>query len=314
MTGSGSLDVPELNNLITFLANGVSSLYNPFFRDPQRIKNMKLADDLEVSYVDGDFLLNKAPQDLTYVEKNEFIKFQNSTNIIFEALEKIQKDLESGKYLEYHKPDDDWSTIFLENSQFVSNDELRKLWSELLKKELTSENNGSKRTLDILKSLSINEVNTIKELRNYLCTFVQVNLNNLNDLSFLDISHPFLLEYFDSDIDIPKFSTSLNYTDLQQLSSIGIYNDRLLTRILESNDSSQEFYALINGELFLVGKGKISIECFHISNEGLEIFNLIDEIEQNETFLRLIEETTEFKRVNKDKLKEELNALTFNKN
>lgn len=277
---------------------------------------MKLAGDLEVSYVDGNFLLNKEHKDLTYIEANELKKFQNSISIIFETLEKIQVELDSGKQLEYHKPDDDWSTIFLENSQFVSNDELRKLWSELLKREITSEENGNKRTLDILKSLSSDEIKCLKELKNYVCCLQNFDFADKNAPA-KNLGRPFLINTFTDDSTISKFSTLLNVFKMNQLSSIGIYDNHSSNLVYESAPpyENKPFHGCLstNGEFLIITEQTVTIPHCYISNEGLDILNLIDEIKLNQAYINIVTESTGFVHIDKKALLVERKLVNFTK-
>ncbi len=293
------VEMPELDNLISLVGNAFKGVYNDLFGTKKRIENMKLAGDLEVSCIDGKWSYNKKSEELTFVDRQELTKFENTITIIEETLASIQKDLDNGRKIIYSEPDKDWATIFLENSKYVSDDDLRKIWAELLKKEMTADAKSSKRTLEILKNLNKNEIKTLEILNDYVCRLVMpwngencvtkkyAEEMNWESIELIYVSDEVFFYDFKGDTQIEKYTEDFRYTDIIQLSSIGILAPTTATKSL----SAQLIH--INNKICYSDKDNVNLGIWGVTREGKEIFNLIRSgVKENKKFIdKFVKET-----------------------
>ncbi len=296
----GELAQP-FTEIISLTGNGIGRVYNDFVGFPRVIKNMKIAHGLEVSFINGEYTVNKPLEQLNFVEHQEFIKFKNQFEIVHETLKKIQTDTENGIKVEYHRPDDDWTNIFLENSKYISNKDLKELWTNLLKSKLTSKQVSNKRTLEIMKNFSSKEVEFLTALRPFVCEPmrpilpVENEFDDQSDIKLEKLGRPYLYGYLNGDNKIETLNCSFKYRDYLNLSNLGIFQNRHTFRNIYSST-----LIATNKELFYVKPSKQKNSM--ISNEGIEIFNLIENFRPNENYTTAFIKTSHAKHIPKEKL------------
>lgn len=291
MTQNFSVEVPELNNLINWVSNGIGTCYNDFWGAKKRIENFKLAGNLEVTYKDKKWELNKPSNELNFIERKELVKLTNTVKIVKESLIKLQEDINKNPNLKYSPPDNDWATIFLDNSQYVSDPNLKDIWANLLKNEITSERKSSKKTLEILKNLNSNEIKILKEMKKYLFyEIIQTLPNNWNIIR--TIFYP-----FNSDMELRENNINIHFSDIQQIKSLNILYATDLTLTYENNIN-----IIVNSTIMSNNSTK-KINIIGLTREGEEIFDLIEHPnEYNPKFLDLFIKKHNFAIVNQIKM------------
>jgi len=273
--GTISFDAPEINTLLCFVGNGISTVYNDFFGIKRRIKNFKIAGDLELSYSDNKWSLSKPLNKCNFVERKEFIKVRNSIEILEATVQKILLDVESGKELEYTPPENDWSTIFLENSQYVSDEKLRDIWSSLLKEEMTGQQKNSKKTLEILKSINLDEILVIEKIFQYVITLIVV-------VDSKEYIGGYFLHCFNSDEELREVECDFSYVQLRRLSNMGL----MYTSTINHNIKEPDYFIKINSVKLLKqdddhttiptkNSNKKTFSGWELTKEGLYLYRII---------------------------------------
>lgn len=89
------------------------------------------------------------------------------------------------------KPDPDWTTAFFNIVQDVSSTEMRTLWAKILSGEVAKPGTYSRRTLEIMKSLSAEEAKNFQRLHGFIFgNYVVFKLGNESgSLSSLGVHH-----------------------------------------------------------------------------------------------------------------------------
>lgn len=192
------------------------------------------------------------------IVNTEMRRQRNLKNIFSYAASQLSDEKVSDKPI-----NEDWMARFLNNSQDVSEQDLQKLWAQILAGEIKSPGSYSLRTLEILRNINKEEALLFSRVANFVFT----NGNTY------DILH-------DNDGALTKFG--IQYDDFSYLMEIGVLQtDHDMTLNIRAQPLSNNI-----GYLFFLDKykiiikfdsigGKKSLRTYSLSNSGREIYSLL---------------------------------------
>ena len=256
---SFSINVSKKSNVSSIDGDNNSGNINPVNVDGQ-IVNVNINNGADIALREKIVKLS---------ERMDKFEDNNIEKIADKVVEKMQ-----GKQM--NALDNDFIMKFVVEGRAISSDEIQDIWASLLVSNATTENKVTKRTLDIVKNLSVEEANIFESIAK---------------LSF------------DGGVIYKKFTKSLPFIDISQMRDIGLLkdNDALSNTITipPSNTISikEGNLVIIFGNRSNVEK-KISYDCHVLTSAGEQLKKSIG-IEISEE--KLIEFVRSVKEDNKDK-------------
>ena len=152
------------DKLATILKETVGILIEP----AKKIMNAKADMHIDLEKIRHEFNRQK----VTIVERAKLRVFEteirrqyNLEAICYEAVQQLPTEANPENINE------DWLHHFISSAQDVSEEELRKIWSNILCQEATKSGQFSKRTLDTLKNFSVSDAAMFEVLSQYLILF-----------------------------------------------------------------------------------------------------------------------------------------------
>lgn len=193
----------------------------------------------------------------TRIVNTEMRRQRNLKNIFSYAASQILDEKVSDKPI-----NEDWMARFLNNSQDVSEQDLQKLWAQILAGEIKSPGSYSLRTLEILRNINKEEAMLFARVANFVFT---------NGSTF-DILH-------DNNGALTKFG--IQYDDFSYLMEIGVLQtDHDMTLNISALPLSNIGYLFFSDKYKIIIKfdsigGKKSLRTYSLSNSGREIYSLL---------------------------------------
>jgi hypothetical protein len=144
-----------LSKLVDAVSQGIGTLY-----EPTRIRRKARAQaDASLIKAEADIkkkeLLRRAANRLAF---QEIYRQENIEHIIEIAAENLPDTVSD------EPVDRDWVFRFFDGCKDVSNEELQKLWAQLLASEVTAPKSCSRKTLSILRDMSLGDAITFKKV------------------------------------------------------------------------------------------------------------------------------------------------------
>lgn len=194
----------------------------------------------------------------TRIVNTEMRRHRNLKNIInYAASQMTNKDKVSQEPVR-----EDWMARFLNNSQDISEQELQKLWGQILAGEIKRPGSYSLRTLEILRNINKEEALLFARVANFV--FINGNM--------YDILH-------DNNGALTKFG--VQYDDFSYLMEIGVLQtDHDMTSTIRPQSLSNIANLFFGDKYKIVIKfdssvGKKSLRTYTLSNSGREIYSLL---------------------------------------
>lgn len=201
MTGNSLINLGELSKPATVLIEKVSDAVGGIAK-PWQIKRVASAEaEAEKIKALAQIEIGEIQQRaLIRMIQEESVKQENIENITAGAIPHLSADSEPSSV------DDDWLAHFFEKSRLVSNPEMQSLWSQILAGEANKANSFSKRTIDIVSTLSKRDAHLFTELCAMAWQFGIVEcVFKYDDAEFKD-----------------RFAKVLNYSMLRHLDDMGL--------------------------------------------------------------------------------------------
>lgn len=179
------------------------------------------------------------------VELSDRIDAVEKTNI-----ERIaDKVAEKMKDKEANNVDNDFTMKFVFESKTISNEEIQDIWASLMVSNATTDNKVSRRTLDIVKNLSVEEANKFKTIASLSFKGGIIYKDFVNTIPFIDIS---LMQ----DIGLLKGDQTLrNVYSVPPNGTIPLIENDLLILIKNLSNNKKE----------------LSYNCHALTSEGLQL-------------------------------------------
>lgn len=157
----------------------------------------------------------------------------------------------------------DWATRFFDIVQDISDEEMQKLWAQILAGEIKRPKSYSLRTLEVLRNMTKDEAEIFQKV-------AQFALVQIKDREAFIYSDKFVLKEFD-----------VTYSDIIKLVEIGLLqaDDSTTTNIYSDNKSDKKI-ELVYGDVLIVifqknNAEKISFPVRLLTTAGRELINLI---------------------------------------
>lgn len=149
MTGNSIINLGDLSKPVTVFIERVSDAVGGIAK-PWQIKRVASAEaqaakiaalaDMEISEIQQ--------RGLQRLVREEGIKQENIESITMKAAESIKEDAKPEELA------DDWLFHFFEKAKIVSDEDMQTLWSKILAQEVNSPKSYSKKTIEIVSSIS----------------------------------------------------------------------------------------------------------------------------------------------------------------
>lgn len=225
----------------------------------------------------------------TRLALQETIKQHNIESVVDNAYELLKKEETcSGEPVEQG-----WITRFFDSVADVSDEDLQKLWGKVLAGEIKQPRSYSLRTLETLKNLSKYEAELFQKILPYIIT-ANRNLILTSDTKILE-----------------KYG--LTYEEMITLDECGLINSSALLSINQLVSNTEHIFLHNSSKLILV-KGlntdevEISIGVFCLTRAGQELFNILNDISNDEYFYDFAEEIM---KNNSKKVKVSIHQINF---
>lgn len=270
-----------LTKLIEVVSNGIGAISKPYMirktADAKAYEITKIAETIKdqqdtlksidykntqvsLTSIDKDKLIHEnfplSERTQKRIEYQENKRQFNIESITQKAFQNIETETEVSNDL----VDNDWTTRFFNYAQDISNDELQELWAKILAGEVKQPKSFSLRTLEVVRNLLKQEVETFSKVANYsIISNRDVFLFNHNKvlekmkISFDDIS---LLQ----EIGLLQSSQFVNYSifENKEPKKLGFeFGDLIILMLRKENAPEQNF------------------EIISFTNTGRELLNLI---------------------------------------
>lgn len=210
-----------------------------------------------------------------YIYTRESRKMNNVQQIVNKAEEQFAE----GEQVSSEPVNQDWQNRFFSIAEDISDEEMQKLWAQILAGEVKHPKSFSLRTLEALRNISKEEAESIQKVAKFI-----IDTNSLCSEKF-----------------------ALQLTDQLLMDELGIVKGETLTRTYHIKPDSP--YNLILGKqvfLTLYSSKNIKVKLSHyaISKIGLEIFKLVTEDIDDQYILNLSNhlKTLGVERITKNKI------------
>ena len=252
-----------LTKLMECVSSGIGKIY-----EPTHIKRMAKAKQEEIKLI-GESLAENINLPSTYANgeltidtssADELIK-RTGNRVLFTEIRR-QQNIESIIANTYNLLNDeekvsedpvnpDWLFTFFNYAGDISDENMQKLWSEILAGEIKKPNTYSLRTLNTLKNITTLEANLYQKL----CPFI-----------FHQSCNPFL--YNDTEL-FSKYN--IKFSDLLKLEDCGLINlNGFITINFEEGQNT-----INNKQIILIINGKLEIGVYRLTESGTQILNII---------------------------------------
>lgn len=255
------IDGKPLEKLIEVVSNGIGTLYRP--RAMRKEANAKAYEIKVVEKAKAEALAEGKlieAENLDRLNERLLAKEVKRQNNIDDVVEIAASHLQSEPTVTEETVNEDWTTRFFDIVQDVSDDEMKKLWGQILAGEVKTPQSYSLRTLELLRNLSKNEADIfVKIARLALCD---------NNWYFI---------YKGKEADISKYDAS--YSDIAKLIEIGILQsgDLVQHTISAENDDFNTALFCCNIIILLTIKAgtEIQIPIYLFTQAGMELLKLV---------------------------------------
>ncbi|WP_454685693.1 DUF2806 domain-containing protein [Agrobacterium leguminum] len=201
MTGNSIINLGDLSKPATILIEKVSDAVGGIAK-PWQIKRVASAE------AEAEKIRALTQVEITEIQKKalvrmvheEGVKQRNIEDITVGAIPHLDKESDPSRL------EEDWLAYFFDKSRLVSNPDMQSIWSRILAGEANQANSFSKRTVELVATLSRSDA----EIFTALCSMVW-NFGILEPVF-----------KYDDDIFREKFSGKLIFSKLRHLNSIGL--------------------------------------------------------------------------------------------
>lgn len=184
--------------------------------------------------------------------------FANAMKIGNMALGYIKAD-STTKEISYQSFDNDWMNMFINEAQYVSEDNLQQVFARLLKEKICNPNAVNKRVLNIIRNIDSAELETIK---NYMSCFI-------DDYIPTDILHKFKFG-----IDMMMTLQNIGLASLNNAPDAFHYISKTFTVTNEENVIEAKGYEFAFEKV--TEKFEISFPAYFLTKEGCVIYKMLD--------------------------------------
>lgn len=256
------IDGKPLEKLIEVVSNGIGTLYRP--RAMRKEADAKAYEIRVVEKAKAEALAEGKlieAENLDRLNERLLAKEIKRQNNIDDVVEVAASHLQSESTVTEAAVNEDWTTRFFDIVQDVSDDEMKKLWGQILAGEVKTPQSYSLRTLELLRNLSKNEADIfVKIARFALCH---------NNCYFI---------YKGKEEDMSKYNVF--YSDIAKLIEIGILQSGdFVQRTIsaEKNDANTALTCCNIIILLTIKAGnKIQIPVYLFTQAGIELLRLVN--------------------------------------
>ncbi len=201
MTGNALIDLGELSKPATVLIEKISDAIGGIAK-PWQIKRVASAQAeaekiTALAQIEVSEIQQRA---ITRMVREEGIKQQNIENITAGAIPHLAENADPSAL------EEDWLAHFFEKSRIVSNPDMQSLWSRILAGEANQSHSFSKRTIELVSTLSKDDAETFTALCSMVWHFGVIEC---------------VYKYNDDEFK-RKFGSRLHFSNLRHLDSIGL--------------------------------------------------------------------------------------------
>ena len=277
-------DLPELSKPITKLIETVSNAMGVLFY-PKKIKREANADARAISVI-SDAIRNNNDLDISF-EKNgikinnldnidmierslqrrvfqDYIKEINIENVVSMAVERLKEE----KVVSNEAVEMSWINMLLDSVSYVDNEELQKIWSQILVSEVIKPGQTSLRTLETVKCLSPCEVRMFEKLSNYILR-IKDDVHDVYDYFILNDERVFE-------------QIGISIVDLLKLEDAGLIANsvNMFEEIIINKNEKKEIYSGLNQVVITINNNsnmtfRTEKRIFLLSEAGREVYETV---------------------------------------
>lgn len=227
-----------------------------------------------VSIVNGELAFDSA-ENKEFLQRTQVRMIQQELykqNNIESVVAMAYDELENDNDVSSEPVDNNWIHRFFESVGGVSSEELQKIWSKILSREIKSPGVVSLRTLDVLKNMSSDEAKLFDKMGQYVIDF--------EDSKFIFSGERYI-------------SDKLSIIEILQLKDIGILSSHddvklRLPRLTDEKMNKSLFTDKLGIIIHLDQYEFFSIDIFKLTTVGIELYNaLCDKTNEESNLLEM---------------------------
>lgn len=248
------------------------------YADQKKIDIIRKNPDMNISYADGKLYVSRCDESFLQraEQRRDFNAIRQEKNIE-SVIEMTAEDIKNSTEVSDESVDSTWIYRFFDAVKDVDSEDIQRIWSKILSKEIASPNSTSLRTLETLRNMSTKEAHSFEKIMPYI-----INLENdtclvSSDQELLTSFNISTEDYFLLDwcglIQVVPFCSVSDMVDSKDKKRNIWTNDRLL---LITNTTDKNIQLQIDNIYLLTMAGK-------------ELFNILYSEPNNEFFIKWVE-------------------------
>lgn len=251
--------------LIEVVSDGIGALYTP-----RRIRKEADARAYEIVTIEKAKTaaeINRKEQEflsLNRIEQRLLAKEEKRQKNLDDIVDQAAAILKTKEKVSKEKVDTDWATRFINIAQDISDEDMKRLWAQILSGEVEKPRSYSLRTLECLKNMSKYDADLFVDFADYV------------------ISGGFIL-------NSERETEKLKFDSLLHLSEVGLYSPQTSLQI---NFAGPDFYVVYQNIFILVksnnSKHPLNMPVYTLTEVGRELFKLTTPKFHPEYFNKLI--------------------------
>lgn len=250
------------------------------YADQKKIDMIRKNPDMNISYAEGKLYVSRCDEMLLQraEQRRQFNEIRQEKNIE-KIIKMTAEELKDSTEVSDESVDSTWIYRFFETVKDIDSEDIQRIWSKILSKEIASPNSTSLRTLEILRNISTKEACAFQNIMPYVINLEDDKCFVSSDEDLLASFHISTNDYFLMDgcgliQFVPFFNISSTVDSNKQKRNIWT-NERLLS-------ITNRTYENIRFQIK---------DIYLLTTAGKELFNILYSEPNNEFFIKWVEKT-----------------------
>lgn len=248
------------------------------YADQKKIDIIRKNPDMNISYADGKLYVSRCDESFLQraEQRRDFNAIRQEKNIE-SVIEMTAEDIKNSTEVSDESVDSTWIYRFFDAVKDVDSEDIQRIWSKILSKEIASPNSTSLRTLETLRNMSTKEAHSFEKIMPYVINFGGDTCLVSSDLELMRSFNITTEDYF-----------LLDWCGLIQMVPFCNVSD-----MVDSKDQRRNLWT--NDRLLLItnktdGNIKLQIDNIYLlTMAGKELFNILYSEPDNEFFIKWAE-------------------------
>lgn len=248
------------------------------YADQKKIDIIRKNPDMNISYADGKLYVSRCDESLFQraEQRRAFNAIRQEKNIE-NVIEMTAEDIKNSTGVSDESVDSTWIYRFFDAVKDIDSEDIQRIWSKILSKEIVSPNSTSLRTLETLRNMSTKEAHSFEKIMPYVINFGGDTCLVSSDLELMTSFNITTEDYFLSD-----------WCGLIQMVPFCNVSDMVDSKDQRRNLWTKDRLLLITNKTD--GNIKLQIDNIYLlTMAGKELFNILYSEPNNEFFIKWVE-------------------------